>query len=175
MGAGRWGNPLLLLAALVLVLGRHQQWPGFQDSESPKNVNATLAFLLENYNNNSNDSYLFGVDRLLRSQVQDERETGKKPPVAAAVEQVQSKDWASHIPGGDQGALGILQQLTTGVEYLITVKLSRTKCKRNSTKKRSCPIQTKKNLKKSFICDFLVYTLPWMNHYQLWNNSCLDE
>ncbi|CAI9154098.1 unnamed protein product [Rangifer tarandus platyrhynchus] len=134
MGAGRWGNPLLLLAALALVLGRHQQWPGFQDSESPKNVNATLAFLLESYNNNSNDSYLFSVDRLLRSQV----------------------------------------QLTTGVEYLITVKLSRTKCKRNSTKKRSCPIQTKKSLKKSFICDFLVYTLPWMNHYQLWNNSCLD-
>lgn len=70
MGAGRWGNPLLLLAALALVLGRHQQWPGFQDSESPKNVNATLAFLLESYNNNSNDSYLFSVDRLLRSQVQ---------------------------------------------------------------------------------------------------------
>lgn len=70
MGAGRWGNPLLLLAALALVLGRHQQWLGFQDSESPKNVNATLAFFLENYNNNSNDSYLFGVDKLLRSQVQ---------------------------------------------------------------------------------------------------------
>ncbi|XP_040104797.1 cystatin-like 1 [Oryx dammah] len=134
MGAGRWGNPLLLLTALALVLGRHQQWPGFQDSESPKNVNATLTFLLENYNNNSNDSYLFGIDKLLRSQV----------------------------------------QLTTGVEYLITVKISRTKCKRNSTKNRSCPLQTKKNLKKSFICDFLVYTLPWMNHYQLWNNSCLD-
>ncbi|KAJ1076793.1 PREDICTED: cystatin-like 1 [Capra hircus] len=133
MGAGRWGNPLLLLAALALVLGRHQQWLGFQDSESPKNVNATLAFFLENYNNNSNDSYLFGVDKLLRSQV----------------------------------------QLTTGVEYLITAKISRTKCKRNSTNNRSCPIQTKKNLKKSFICDFLVYTLPWMNHYQLWNNSCL--
>lgn len=41
----------------------------------------------------------------------DERETGKKPPVAAAIEQVQSKDWASHIPGGDQGALGILWQV----------------------------------------------------------------
>uniref|UniRef100_A0A4W2CPW4 Cystatin domain-containing protein n=1 Tax=Bos indicus x Bos taurus TaxID=30522 RepID=A0A4W2CPW4_BOBOX len=108
MGAGRWGNPLLLLAALALVLGRHQQWPGFQDSESPRNVNATLTFLLENYNNKSNDSYLFGIDKLLRSQV----------------------------------------QLTTGVEYLITVKISRTKCKRNSTKNRSCPIQTKKNLKK---------------------------
>lgn len=70
MGAGRWGNPLLLLAALALVLGRHQQWPGFQDSESPRNVNATLTFLLENYNNKSNDSYLFGIDKLLRSQVQ---------------------------------------------------------------------------------------------------------
>lgn len=70
MGAGRWGNPLLLLAALALVLGRHQQWPGFQDSESPRNVNATLTFLLDSYNNKSNDSYLFGVDKLLRSQVQ---------------------------------------------------------------------------------------------------------
>ena len=41
----------------------------------------------------------------------DARETGKKPPLAAAVERVLSKDWASHIPGGDQGALGILRQV----------------------------------------------------------------
>ncbi|XP_065749667.1 cystatin-like 1 [Phocoena phocoena] len=136
MGAGPWGNPLLLLAALALVarLGQLQQWSGFQESTSPKNVNSTIAFFMETYNNSSDDSYLFRMDQLLRSQV----------------------------------------QLTTGVEYLVTVKISRTKCKRNSTNNSWCPIQSKKKLQKSFICDFLVYTVPWMNHYQLWNNSCLD-
>ncbi|XP_057560067.1 cystatin-like 1 [Hippopotamus amphibius kiboko] len=136
MGAGRCGNPLLLLAALALAarLGQFQQWNGFQESMSLKNVNSTLNFFMETYNNNSNDSYLFRMDKLLRSQV----------------------------------------QLTTGVEYLVTVKISRTKCKRNNTNRLSCPVQSKKKLQKSFICDFLVYTIPWMNHYQLWNNSCLD-
>ncbi|XP_026974130.1 cystatin-like 1 [Sagmatias obliquidens] len=136
MGAGPWGNPLLLLAALALVarLGQLQQWSGFQESTSPKNVNSTVAFFMETYNNNSDDSYLFRVDQLLRSQV----------------------------------------QLTTGVEYLVTVKISRTKCKRISTNNSRCPIQSKKKLQKLFICDFLVYTVPWMNHYQLWNNSFLD-
>ncbi|XP_022449809.1 cystatin-like 1 [Delphinapterus leucas] len=136
MGAGPWGNPLLLLVALALVarLGQLQQWSGFQESTSPKNVNSTVAFFMETYNSNSNDSYLFRVDQLLRSQV----------------------------------------QLTTGVEYLVTVKISQTKCKRSSTNNSWCPIQSKKKLQKSFICDFLVYTVPWMNHYQLWNNSCLD-
>ncbi|XP_058894213.1 cystatin-like 1 [Kogia breviceps] len=136
MRAGPWGNPLLLLLALALVarLGQLQQWSGFQESTSPKNVNSTLTFFMETYNNNSDDSYLFRVDQLLQSQV----------------------------------------QLTTGVEYLVTVKISRTKCKRNSTNNPWCPIQSKKKLQKSFICDFLVYTVPWMNRYQLWNNSCLD-
>uniref|UniRef100_A0A8C3WWV5 Cystatin like 1 n=1 Tax=Catagonus wagneri TaxID=51154 RepID=A0A8C3WWV5_9CETA len=136
MGAGRWGSPLLLLAALALAvrLGKFQGWSGFQKSTSGKNVNSTLNFFMETFNNNSNDSYLFRVDKLLRSQV----------------------------------------QLTTGVEYLVTVKIRRTKCKRNITNNLSCPFQSKKKLQKSFICDFLVYTVPWINHYQLWNNSCLE-
>lgn len=67
MGAGPWGNPLLLLAALALVarLGQLQQWSGFQESTSPKNVNSTVAFFMETYNNNSDDSYLFRMDQLL--------------------------------------------------------------------------------------------------------------
>ncbi|XP_006205072.1 cystatin-like 1 [Vicugna pacos] len=137
MGAGCGGHPLLLLVALALAarLGRPQRWGGFQEkSTSAKNMNSTLAFYTDAYNNKSNDSYLFRVDKLLRSQV----------------------------------------QLTTGVEYLVTVRISRTKCKRNDTGTRPCPVQSKNKLRKSFICDFLVYTLPWLNHYQLWNNSCLE-
>ncbi|XP_019574224.2 cystatin-like 1 [Rhinolophus sinicus] len=137
MGGVCWRNLLLLLAALVLVakLGHFQRWGGFQEkSMSKKNMNSTLKFFIENYNNVSNDTYLFRVDKLLQSHM----------------------------------------QLTTGVEYLVSVKISRTKCKRNSTKSRSCAIQSNKNLKKSFTCDFLMYTVPWMNYYQLWNNSCVE-
>ena len=93
MGAGPWGNPLLLLAALALVarLGQLQQWSGLQESTSPKNVNSTLAFFMEAYNNNSNDSYLFRVDQLLRSQVQVR--AGAQGLVGTGVS-----------PRGDQGA-----------------------------------------------------------------------
>ncbi|KAF6087709.1 cystatin like 1 [Phyllostomus discolor] len=137
MGVECWRNTLLLLAALVLAakLGHFQRWGGFQEkSVSKKNMNSTLKFFIENYNNVSNDMYLFRIDKLLQSHM----------------------------------------QLTTGVEYLVTVKISRTKCRKNSTKSHSCPIQSGKNLKKSFICNFLMYTVPWMNYYQLWNNSCLE-
>ncbi|XP_007954452.1 cystatin-like 1 [Orycteropus afer afer] len=137
MRAGSWWNPLLLLVSLVLVinLAHFQRWEGFQEKPmSKQNMNGTLNFLIQSYNNISNDSYLFRIDKLLRTQM----------------------------------------QLTTGVEYIVTVKISRTKCKRKSMKNHSCPIQSKKKLKKSFICDFLIYTVPWMNYYQLWNNSCLE-
>ncbi|XP_063139428.1 cystatin-like 1 isoform X1 [Rattus norvegicus] len=65
-------------------------------------------------------------------------------------------------------------KLTTGVEYLVTVKIGRTKCKKNETKKASCHLQSNK-LKKSLICTSLIYTVPWMNYYQLWNNSCQES
>ncbi|KAM8774178.1 cystatin-like 1 [Rhynchonycteris naso] len=137
MGVDCWRNPLLLLAVLVLAakLGHFQRWGGFLEKPtSKKNMNLMLKFFTENYNNVSNDTYLFRVDKLLQSYV----------------------------------------QLTTGVEYLVTLKISRTKCQKNSTKSQSCPIHSEKELKKSFICKFWVYTVPWMDHYQLWNNSCLQ-
>ncbi|XP_066091857.1 cystatin-like 1 [Saccopteryx bilineata] len=137
MGVDCWRNPLLLLAVLVLAakLCHFQRWGGFLEKPTSKrNMNSMLKFFTENYNNVSNDTYLFRVDKLLQSYV----------------------------------------QLTTGVEYLVTLKISRTKCKKNSAKSHSCPIQSEKELKKSFICEFWMYTVPWMDHYQLWNNSCLQ-
>ncbi|KAM6163772.1 cystatin-like 1 [Rhynchocyon petersi] len=138
MSIGCWRKPLLLLTALVLMakLGNFQRWEGFLEKPmSKQNMNSTLSFLIQSYNNASNDTYLFRIDKLLRTQM----------------------------------------QLTTGVEYIVTVKISRTKCKRKSMNNHLCPLQSKKRFKKSFICDFLIYTVPWMNYYQLWNNSCLED
>lgn len=73
MGFGCWRNPLWLLAVLVLAarLGHFQRWEGFQEkSMSKANMNSTLQFFMETYNNASNDTYLFQVDKLLRSQMQ---------------------------------------------------------------------------------------------------------
>lgn len=63
----------LLLPALVLVARQQhfQEWPGFQEKPmSKENVNSTLDFFIQSYNNASNDTYLFRVQKLLRTQVQ---------------------------------------------------------------------------------------------------------
>ncbi|XP_012594673.1 cystatin-like 1 [Microcebus murinus] len=136
MGIRSWRNLLVLLVALVLAakLGHFERWEGFREMPmSKKNMDPTLNFFIQSYNNASNDTYLFRVQELLRSQV----------------------------------------QLTTGVEYMVTVKIARTTCKKNVTKDPSCPLQSKK-LRKSLICESLIYTVPWINYYQLWNNSCQD-
>nr|XP_003942978.1 cystatin-like 1 [Saimiri boliviensis boliviensis] len=136
MGIGCWRKPLLLLIALVLSakLGHLQRWKGFQEQPmSKKNMNSTLSFFIQSYNNASNDTYSYRVQKLIRSQM----------------------------------------QLTTGVEYIVTVKIGRTKCKRNDTSSASCPLQSRK-LRKSLICESLIYTVPWINYFQLWNNSCLE-
>ncbi|XP_004593393.1 cystatin-like 1 isoform X1 [Ochotona princeps] len=137
MEGGCWRMPLMVLMVLTLAvtLGHFQHWGGFQERPmSKKNMNSTLNFFIQSYNNNSNDTYLFRVQKLLRSQM----------------------------------------QLTTGVEYKVTVKIGRTKCKRNSRTNSSCPLQ-KKKLKKSLICESLIYTVPWINYFRMWNNSCHDN
>ncbi|EHB18843.1 Cystatin-like 1 [Heterocephalus glaber] len=113
-----------------------QGWPGFEEKPmSKENMNSTLDFFIQSYNNASNDTYLFRVQKLIRTQV----------------------------------------QLTTGVEYLVTVRIGRTTCTRTDPARSSasCPLQDKK-LKKSLVCESLIYTVPWLNYFQLWNNSCLE-
>lgn len=65
--------PLMVLMVLTLAvtLGHFQHWGGFQEKPmSKKNMNSTLNFFIQSYNNNSNDTYLFRVQKLLRSQMQ---------------------------------------------------------------------------------------------------------
>ncbi|KAM6144255.1 cystatin-like 1 [Erethizon dorsatum] len=138
MEAGGGSSPWLLLLALVLVArqGHFHGWPGFEEKPmSKENMNSTLDFFIRSYNNASNDTYLFRVQKLIRTQV----------------------------------------QLTTGVEYLVTVRIGRTMCKRTGLvySSPSCPLQNKK-LKKSLVCESLIYTVPWIEHFELWNNSCLE-
>lgn len=66
--------PLLLLLVVVVVMAkvnRVQRWGGFKEkASSKKNMNSTLHFFIQSYNNASNDTYLFRVQRLIQSQMQ---------------------------------------------------------------------------------------------------------
>lgn len=66
--------PLLLLLVTVVVMAKvnHiQRWGGFKEkATSQKNINSTLHFFIQSYNNASNDSYLFQVQKLIHSQMQ---------------------------------------------------------------------------------------------------------
>ncbi|XP_053429706.1 cystatin-like 1 [Nycticebus coucang] len=137
MGVRCWRSLLVLLVALVLEvkLYKFQRWEGFKEVPmSKENMDPTLDFFIQSYNNASNDTYLFRVQKLVRSQT----------------------------------------QLTTGVEYIVTVKIGRTKCKKNDTSSYSCPLQSEK-LRKNLICESWIYTVPWINYYELWNNSCQED
>jgi hypothetical protein len=73
MEVSAWRIPLLLLLALVMEtnLASFQGWSGFQEKPmSTKNMNTTLDFFIQSYNNASNDTYLFQVQELIGSQVQ---------------------------------------------------------------------------------------------------------
>ncbi|KAM7327171.1 hypothetical protein ACRRTK_013538 [Alexandromys fortis] len=109
--------PLLLLLVAVVVLAKvnHvQRWGGFKEkASSKKNMNSTLHFFIQSYNNASNDTYLFRVQKLIQSQM----------------------------------------QLSTGVEYLVTVKIGRTKCKKSEASNVSCPLQSSK-LKKTYPLEY---------------------
>lgn len=66
--------PLLLLLVAVVVMAKvnHvQRWGGFKEkASSKKNMNSTLHFFIQSYNNASNDTYLFRVQKLIQSQMQ---------------------------------------------------------------------------------------------------------
>lgn len=63
---------LLLVAVVVMAKVNHiQRWGGFKEkASSKKNINSTLHFFIQSYNNASNDTYLFRVQKLIQSQMQ---------------------------------------------------------------------------------------------------------
>lgn len=67
-------TPLLLLLVTVVVMAKvnHiQRWGGFKEkATSKKNINSTLHFFIQSYNNASNDTYLYQVQKLIQGQMQ---------------------------------------------------------------------------------------------------------
>ncbi|GAB1287003.1 Cystatin-like 1 [Apodemus speciosus] len=72
--AGDLRVPLLLLLVTAVVMAKVyqvQRWGGFKEkATSKKNINSTLRFFIQSYNNASNDTYLYQVQKLIQSQMQ---------------------------------------------------------------------------------------------------------
>ncbi|XP_037540982.1 cystatin C (amyloid angiopathy and cerebral hemorrhage) [Nematolebias whitei] len=62
-------------------------------------------------------------------------------------------------------------QVVAGVKYYIKVKMATTTCKKGSLYK-GCPVHTDPAIAKNYICDFEVWSRPWLPDIQVMKSSC---
>ncbi|XP_017268202.1 cystatin isoform X3 [Kryptolebias marmoratus] len=60
-------------------------------------------------------------------------------------------------------------QVVSGIKYFIKAKMGKTTCKKNSPNQH-CPFQA--NTGKPHICEFVVWSRPWLQDIQLLENTC---
>ncbi|XP_044516690.1 cystatin-like [Gracilinanus agilis] len=69
-------------------------------------------------------------------------------------------------------AIRIQKQLVAGIKYMLEIEISRTTCTKSVTDFSSCPLHEDPTLKKNSICNFVVYTVPWMSKISLLKDEC---
>ncbi|NXP12569.1 CYT protein, partial [Thinocorus orbignyianus] len=64
------------------------------------------------------------------------------------------------------------RQIVSGVKYIMKVEIARTDCPKPATNLQSCSFHDDPQLSKHTICNFVVYTVPWLNEIKLLKSSC---
>ncbi|NXI64478.1 CYT protein, partial [Anseranas semipalmata] len=64
------------------------------------------------------------------------------------------------------------RQLVSGIKYTIEVEVGRTTCTKATTDLQSCAFLDAPEMAKYTTCNFVVYTVPWLNEIKLLKNSC---
>ncbi|OPJ81643.1 cystatin [Patagioenas fasciata monilis] len=64
------------------------------------------------------------------------------------------------------------RQIVSGVKYIMKVEIARTTCTKPATDLQSCAFHDAPQMAKHTICDFVVYTVPWLNEIKLLHSSC---
>uniref|UniRef100_A0A3P9IHR9 Cystatin domain-containing protein n=1 Tax=Oryzias latipes TaxID=8090 RepID=A0A3P9IHR9_ORYLA len=62
-------------------------------------------------------------------------------------------------------------QVVAGYNYFLTVKIAKTRCRKNSNVSRCSPI-TNSPMAKTYECTFVVWSRPWLNDMQLTEKQC---
>ncbi|NWX01504.1 CYT protein, partial [Caloenas nicobarica] len=64
------------------------------------------------------------------------------------------------------------RQIVSGIKYIMKVEIGRTTCPKPATDLQSCAFHDSPQMAKHTICDFVVYTVPWLNQIKLLHSSC---
>ncbi|XP_026509004.1 cystatin-like [Terrapene carolina triunguis] len=64
------------------------------------------------------------------------------------------------------------KQIVSGIKYYLNVKVGRTTCTKSSTDVQDCEFHSTPELAKHITCNFVVYTVPWLNKISLLENKC---
>ncbi|XP_072506424.1 cystatin-C-like [Notamacropus eugenii] len=66
----------------------------------------------------------------------------------------------------------VRKQIVSGAKYYIEAELGRTTCTKSMANLESCPYHEDSTLQKRSLCEFVVYTVPWMGKTTLLKNEC---
>uniref|UniRef100_A0A8C8S714 Egg-white cystatin n=1 Tax=Pelusios castaneus TaxID=367368 RepID=A0A8C8S714_9SAUR len=64
------------------------------------------------------------------------------------------------------------KQIVAGIKYYLTVKVGRTTCTKAESEDHECAFHEQPELAKRITCNFVVYSVPWLNQITLMENNC---
>ncbi|XP_068531858.1 cystatin-like [Anas acuta] len=64
------------------------------------------------------------------------------------------------------------RQLVSGIKYTIEVEIGRTTCTKAAGDPQSCALHDTPEMSKHTTCNFVVYSIPWLNQIKLLKSSC---
>ncbi|XP_074845422.1 cystatin-C [Carettochelys insculpta] len=64
------------------------------------------------------------------------------------------------------------KQIVAGIKYYLDAKIGRTTCTKSAKEVQDCAFHEAPELAQRVTCNFVVYTIPWLNHISLEENKC---
>ncbi|NWU69310.1 CYT protein, partial [Pterocles burchelli] len=68
--------------------------------------------------------------------------------------------------------LSAQRQIVSGIKYIMKVEIGRTTCPKPAADLQSCALHEEPQMAKHTVCDFVVYTVPWLNQIRLLESRC---
>ncbi|NXD15706.1 CYT protein, partial [Nothocercus nigrocapillus] len=64
------------------------------------------------------------------------------------------------------------RQVVAGIKYIIEAEIGRTNCPKSVSDIQSCAFHEAPEMAKRVTCNFVVYSVPWLNQTRLLKNTC---
>ncbi|NXI94556.1 CYT protein, partial [Psophia crepitans] len=64
------------------------------------------------------------------------------------------------------------RQIVSGIKYIMKVEIGRTTCPKPAADLQSCALHDAPHMAKHATCNFVVYTVPWLNQTKLLESKC---